>query len=227
MRVRALDAAVTGYNYANEIESGSGALTPSRMAPKGQVSMRSKSTSSRVQVACAHCGAMLWRIPSRVKRAKHSFCDFRCHNQFKSGRGADVRDLLMSHVDKQEHGCWVWTGYVDKKTGYARFNYPGRSILAHRTSYELFKGPIPDGLHIDHLCRNRRCVNPDHLEAVAQTTNTHRGLSPLIAANHMQVCVRGHSYAEHSYYRDGIRICCRTCEAENQRRRKEARIACR
>jgi len=67
-------------------------------------------------------------------------------------------------VQKQHDGCWRWIGTIFK-TGYGGFN-GGRSkgqSYAHRFSYEIAKGPISDGLHIDHLCRNRWCVNPDHL----------------------------------------------------------------
>lgn len=86
-----------------------------------------------------------------------------------------IRDIdrFMVRVDiSEETGCWNWTtGLLD---GYGCFSLNGRGISAHRFSYMYFKGPIPEGLHIDHLCKNRRCCNPSHLEAVTQQENSRR-----------------------------------------------------
>lgn len=71
-------------------------------------------------------------------------------------------------------GCWLWLG-TKTRTGYGQIGISrSRMDYAHRVSYRLYVGPIPDGLHIDHLCRNTSCVNPDHLEPVTQSENNRR-----------------------------------------------------
>lgn len=70
-------------------------------------------------------------------------------------------------------GCWWWMGAKDTN-GYGSVSWQGIQMLAHRVSYALAKGPIPTGLVIDHLCRNKACINPEHLEAVSQKTNCMR-----------------------------------------------------
>lgn len=94
-----------------------------------------------------------------------------------------------------ETGCWEWTAAIFKQGyGYGLFTVAGKSRGAHRVSYELHVGPIPDGLVIDHLCRNPRCVNPAHLEAVTQAVNVHRG-NGLCAQNARKThCKRGHEF---------------------------------
>jgi len=87
---------------------------------------------------------------------------------------ANLTEYLMQRVDKDPvTGCWNWLK-AKSPAGYGRFG--STPLYAHRASYECFKGSIPTGLQIDHLCRNRGCINPAHLEAVTSRENTMRGL---------------------------------------------------
>lgn len=85
--------------------------------------------------------------------------------------------------------CWYWAGHHDKD-GYASIAVDGRTRHAHRVSYEEYIGPVPDGLQLDHTCRNRGCINPRHVEPVTGYENQHR--SPITSAGR-QVCKRGHA----------------------------------
>ena len=90
-----------------------------------------------------------------------------------SGRKT-IKERVRAKVAVCGNGCWVWTGAMFATTGYGAIRVDGRTTVAHRVSYEAYVEPIPDGLHIDHLCRNRRCVNPAHLEPVTQAINNQR-----------------------------------------------------
>lgn len=96
----------------------------------------------------------------------------------------------------QETGCWNWRRYV-LPNGYGKVAVGSKGVhkLAHRAAYECFVGPIPPGLQIDHLCRNRRCVNPAHLEAVTARENTLRSNATSAINARKTHCLRGHPFA--------------------------------
>lgn len=126
-------------------------------------------------------------------------------------------------VDKTET-CWLWTGTkttLVADRGYGLFRVDGRQTTAHRFAYELAKGPIPDGLELDHLCRVRQCVRPSHLEPVTHYVNMMRGEG--FAARHARQthCKRNHEFTPEntSIEATGSRRCI-TCRRERERRRK-------
>lgn len=139
-----------------------------------------------------------------------------------------IMERFMSMVEVAPSGCWNWSG-SRQTTGYGTF-YPNRTTkcVAHRAAYLIFKGPIPDRLDIDHLCRNRSCVNPDHLEPVSSSENHLRAFNHLRARTY---CNAGHPFDDANTIRrtdnpyGGRR--CRTCTNARRRnaRRREAALS--
>lgn len=126
----------------------------------------------------------------------------------------------MEKVREDDSGCWVWTHYLEK-SGYARLWIDRRAVMAHRFSYEFHVAPIPEGLHIDHLCRNRACVNPWHLEPVTPAENVRRGTAAEAArarGDRVIECPQGHPYDEVNTYvfPNGSRACW-TCKRQTAR----------
>lgn len=125
---------------------------------------------------------------------------------------------LLTKIRLAPSGCWLWTG-ATYPAGYGKTGVDGRTLLAHRVSYELFVGPIPEGLQLDHLCRVRNCVNPAHLEPVTAAENTLRGNGPAAVNARKSSCVRGHPLSGNNLY-----VCprgrreCRKCRAAAGRR---------
>lgn len=137
---------------------------------------------------------------------------------------SDLRARVESKIAIAESGCWEWTGGLGS-AGYGRITFGGKRDGAHRVSYELYVGPIPAGLEIDHLCRNRKCVNPDHLEPVTRRVNLLRGET--IAAKHAikTHCMRGHLFDATNTIRTERGRQCKACTRIGERRRRAQKKA--
>ena len=134
-----------------------------------------------------------------------------------------LKERFMSKVYNDKSGCWLWTDAVST-VGYGYLGVGGRAgrkVQAHRISYELFKGEIPDKMHIDHLCRVRRYVNPDHLEAVTQRENLLRGKGVTARNAAVTHCPQGHEYNhQNTQLYKGHRLC-RMCSNIRRKTRHE------
>lgn len=132
-------------------------------------------------------------------------------------RGETALDRLVKNIEPAGD-CWHWTSHI-AENGYGK---TGRG-WAHRLVYEELVGPIPEGLDLDHLCRVRRCVNPDHLEPVTRSVNLSR--SPLMGNGNKPKpeCKRGHVRTDENTYQrpNGNSRECRICMRDSERRRKE------
>lgn len=130
-------------------------------------------------------------------------------------------DRFWRRVEKTET-CWNWIGQI--VAGYGVISFGGKSQKAHRISWEMEHGPIPEGLTIDHLCRNKRCIRPDpsHLEPVTNTVNIRRGNGLFVMNARKTHCNHGHPFISENTDRDprGNRRC-RTCMREADRRHRE------
>lgn len=125
---------------------------------------------------------------------------------------------IMSHIQIDSSGCWEWIG-SKTKNGYGQIRIAGKLISAHRYAYEEINGVIPLGLDLDHLCRNRACINPNHLEPVTRSENLKRAVGMGAYQKTKTGCPSGHPYAGANLYLhpSGRRVCKR-CSANRQQK---------
>ena len=145
-------------------------------------------------MACSDCGCQ-----TALRSAARCFA---CHAAFRRNKSASTaRDRFFQKVAMgSPNECWVWTGTAPN--GYGQMSLSSNTgnsspVLVHRFSYEIHVRPLNEGEVIDHLCRNTRCVNPDHLEAVSMAENTRRGLlHDVLRKKSVAIlfCKRGHKY---------------------------------
>lgn len=133
-----------------------------------------------------------------------------------SQRTLSPQQLFWRHVNKTAT-CWLWTARITPQ-GYGRWcssraGFPN-GVGAHQAAYSFTVGPVPSGLVLDHLCRVRHCVNPEHLEPVTLGENLRRGFRLITH------CPQGHKYTEENTYLKGKNRNCRTCHRERERIRR-------
>lgn len=137
---------------------------------------------------------------------------------------APMMDLLDQLADKIliGDGCWEWQASTNGY-GYGQIKRTPKNCLAHRVVYELLVGPIPDGLTLDHLCRNRRCVRPAHLEPVSPVENVLRGDGRSARNTRVSECPQGHPFDDANTYRykDGRSRGCKECRRDAVRRYRQ------
>lgn len=130
---------------------------------------------------------------------------------------ADIRDkiiYLIKRVNIDPHECWNWNENRTYPTAY----FDGNKEKAYRFSYSIFNGALKEGLVIDHLCRNPRCVNPEHLEQITNGENIRRGINPISENYKKTQCNRGHPFNVGNTYirKDGKGRMCKACRKVNQ-----------
>ncbi|NUP33639.1 MAG: HNH endonuclease [Streptomycetaceae bacterium] len=129
---------------------------------------------------------------------------------------APLLTQVLDRCVETDEGCWLYTGRL-LPNGYGVVSESRKTVYVHRLTFGYFKADIPDGLVIDHLCRNRACCNPEHLDAVTQRVNVHRGDSHVAQQAKKRKCIRGHDLSG-----DNVRVSrsgkreCKTCHRARQ-----------
>lgn len=140
---------------------------------------------------------------------------------YRNNPNGRPRRNYLEHYTVTKDGCWRWSGATVGVRGYGYIRFPTGAQMAHRYFYEHHIGPIPDGLVLDHLCQNRRCVNPAHLEPVTSRENTMRAETPARINAEKTVCKNGHNKWKHYKAENGReRRYCLVCNSKTGRKHR-------
>jgi hypothetical protein len=146
------------------------------------------------------------------------YARWRRHGDLTDQRSArlDPADRFWPKVNKTTGGCWLWTASINN-SGYGSFKMDGRSMGAHVASWLLSGKAIPAGLEIDHRCRVRHCVRPDHLRLATRRENIATSSAPSVLNGQKTHCKRGHEFTPENTYVNAYGRKCRACAAAYQR----------
>jgi len=162
---------------------------------------------------------------------RRGYCNSCCSRLVRQGKLPLIRpqklplkERLMAKADQVEGGCWLWAGAKNSE-GYGQIKLNRTTLYAHRVSYEAYISPIPEGLHLDHICRHRACINPRHLQPVTVEENVRRGVHRSALTVRLGFCQRGHEMTDANVYvrPDGSRRICRACKRLRDRTYRAAR----
>jgi hypothetical protein len=173
-----------------------------------------------VSIGLEELPGMVFKIPRQAFEVLHNrTADLAAtRRELEEVKTKSAMSRFLSRCSSGPNGCIEWD--EEGRAGYGSFWHDKKNHLAHRWHWQQVKGLIPFGLQLDHLCRNRRCVNLDHLEVVTSKENTLRGESPIAKQARQTHCMRGHEFTpENIVHKKGGGRECRICHMERRRKR--------